>query len=528
MFSKKQVLAMICFCMMAHGQLLAKTKVNISSGSLVGTNAGSNKIVSFKGIPFAAPPIKDLRWKTPQPVVPWKETKQATEFGPQCMQNLIYDDMKFRSAGMSEDCLYLNVWAPSNIQGKKHPVLLYFYGGGFVAGDGSERRYDGASMAQQDIVVITANYRLGLFGLMAHPLLSAETLYQGSGNYTFLDQVAALKWVVKNITAFGGDPSRITIAGESAGSVSVSALMASPLSRDLIAGAIGESGSILGPPLMAVPLVVAQQKGEDLVTAIAGDTANLRDLRKIPAAQLLSLANDAGFTWFSPTVDGYFLPLSPQKLYANKQFSQVPLLAGVNSQEGSYESILAQNKPTVANYKEALQQLYPHDYEQVFNLYPATNIEQVMDAAQDLASDRFISFGTYHWMNTVTQSSGKLGFYYSYQHVRPANVEKEAPEAPPRGATHSAEIEYVLGNLDVNKLYRWQEEDYKVSRLTQQYFANFIKFGDPNGENLATWPSFAENKLMTLSLRPKAQTIDKLKKRYAFHQNGLLNENKDR
>jgi len=131
-------------------------------------------------------------------------------------------------------------------------------------------------------------------------------------------------------------------------------------------------------------------------------------------------------------------------------------------------------------------------------------------------------------MNTVTQSSGKLGFYYSYQHVRPANVEKEAPEAPPRGATHSAEIEYVLGNLDVNKLYRWQEEDYKVSRLTQQYFANFIKFGDPNGENLVTWPSFAENKLMTLSVRPKAQTIDKLKKRYAFHQNGLLNENKDR
>jgi para-nitrobenzyl esterase len=522
MFSKKLLITMMCCFVMTHAQLFAETQVNISSGSLVTANADSNNIVSFKGIPFAAPPVDVLRWKAPQPVDPWQGTKQATAFGPQCMQNLIYDDMKFRSAGMSEDCLYLNVWAPSNIQGKKLPVLLYFYGGGFVAGDGSERRYDGANMAQQDIVVITANYRLGLFGLMAHPLLSAETPYAGSGNYTFLDQVAALKWVVKNITAFGGDPARITIAGESAGSVSVSALMASPLSRDLIAGAIGESGSILGPPLMAVPLADAQQKGQDLVSAVAGDKATLSDLRKVPAKQLLSLANDAGFTWFSPTVDGYFLPASPQELYANRQFSQVPLLAGVNSQEGSYQSILGQNKATVAHYKQALQQLYPHDYAQVFNLYPASNTEQVMDAAQDLASDRFISFGTYHWMDTVTQSSGKPSFYYSYQHIRPANIEKEAPENPPRGATHSAEIEYVLGNLDVNKLYRWQEEDYKVSKLMQQYFANFIKFGDPNGKNLPSWPSFNKNKFMTLSLLPEALPIDMLKKRYTFHQKDLL------
>jgi para-nitrobenzyl esterase len=395
--------------------------------------------------------------------------------------------------------LYLNVWTPSNIKGKKRSVLLYFYGGGFVAGDSSERRYDGASMAQKDIVVITANYRLGLFGLMAHPLLSAETSYQGSGNYTFLDQVAALKWVVENIAAFGGDPSRITIAG-----------------------VIGESGSILGPPLMAIPLTVAEKKGQALVSAIAGDTANLSDLRKIPATQLLNLANNADFTWFSPTVDGYFLPLSPQELYANKQFSQVPLLAGVNSQERSYQNILKQNEPTVANYKEALQRLYTHAFEEVFSLYSAKSPKQVMDAAQDLASDRFIRYGTYHWIDTVTQSSSKPSFYYSYQHIRPVNVEKETPNGPPRGATHSAEIEYVLGNLDVNKLYRWQEEDYKVSKIMQQYFANFIKFGDPNSEDLPSWPSFTEQKFMTLSIQPKALSIDTLKKRYTFHQKDLL------
>ncbi|PKG97843.1 carboxylesterase/lipase family protein [Paraglaciecola sp. MB-3u-78] len=512
MASKKRRLIMMCFCVMAHGQLLADTQVNLSSGSLVGTNADSNNIVAFKGISFAAPPVDTLRWKAPQPVSPWQGTKQATEFGPQCMQNLIYDDMKFRSSGMSEDCLYLNVWTPNNIKAKKRPVLLYFYGWGFVAGDGSERRYDGASMARKDIVVITANYRLGLFGLMAHPLLSAETSYRGSGNYTFLDQAAALQWVVENIAAFGGDPSRITIAGESAGSVSVSALMASPLSRDLVAGVIGESGSILGPPLMAIPLTDAEKKGQALVSAIAGDTANLSDLRKIPATQLLNLANNADFTWFSPTIDGYFLPLSPQELYANKQFSQVPLLAGVNSQEGSYQNILKQNEPTVANYKEALQRLYPHAFEEVFSLYSAKSPKQVMDAAQDLASDRFISYGTYHWMDTVTQSSSQPSFYYSYQHIRPVNVEKETPKSPPRGATHSAEIEYVLGNLDVNKLYRWQEEDYKVSKIMQQYFANFIKFGDPNSKNLPSWPLFAENKLMALSIQPKALSIDTLKK----------------
>ena len=467
MFSKKQLISLVCFCIIAQGQLLANTQINLSSGSILGTTPDSNNVISFKGIPFVAPPINSLRWKAPQPISPWKGTKQATEFGPQCMQNLIYDDMKFRSSGMSEDCLYLNVWTPSNIPGKKRPVLLYFYGGGFVAGDGSERRYDGAGMAQKDIVVITANYRLGLFGLMAHPLLSAQTPYKSTGIYTFLDQVAALKWVVKNIAAFGGDPSRITIAGESAGSISVSALMASPLSRDLIAGAIGESGSILGPPLMAVPLADAQKKGQALVTAIAGVNAALSDLRKIPAAQLLSLANAAGFSQFSTTVDGYFLTSSPQALYASKQFSQVPLLAGVNSQEASYQNILGKKKPTVAHYKQALTKLYPATFEQVFNLYPAKNVEQVMNAAQDLASDRFISYGIYHWMDMVTHSSGKPSFYYSYQHIRPKNTEKVVPVIPQRGATHSAEIEYVLGNLDVNKLYRWQEADYEVSKLMQ-------------------------------------------------------------
>jgi para-nitrobenzyl esterase len=400
---------------------------------------------------------------------------------------------------------------------------LYFYGGGFIAGDGSERRYDGASMAQKDIVVVTANYRLGLFGLMAHPLLSAESDYQGSGNYTFLDQVAALKWVVKNISAFGGDPSRITIAGESAGSVSVSALMASPLSKNLIAGAIGESGSMLGPPLMAVPLKEAQQKGSALVNTIAGDNAKLNDLRKIPAEKLLDLATDAGFNWFSPTVDGYFLPESPNSLYAKGHFSKIPLLAGVNSQEGSYQGILGEKEPTVAHYKQALQRLYPKQAEHVFKLYSAKNAVEVMDAAQDLASDRFISYGTYHWVDVVSKSSGQPSYYYIYEHVRPANIEKQAPDTPPRGATHSAEIEYVLGNLDVNPLYAWQADDYKVSRITQQYFANFIKFGNPNDNGLPKWPKFLEDKLMTLSINPQAQTTNTLKKRYQFHQ-AKLNE----
>src|SRR4051812_39471842 len=244
----------------------AGERVETKNGAVEGT-AEQDGIRVFRGIPFAEPPVGDLRWKPPQPVKKWEGVRQADKFGPRAMQRAIFGDMNFRSNGMSEDCLYLNVWSPAKTgeQGRRLPVLVYFYGGGFMAGDGSEPRYDGASMARKGLVAVTVNYRLGVFGFLAHPELTAESPHHASGNYGLLDQSEALRWVRQNIAAFGGDPDRVTIAGESAGSFPVSPQMASPLSKDLIAGAIGEGGSLRGT-LPPVPLAKAEEGGVRFAT----------------------------------------------------------------------------------------------------------------------------------------------------------------------------------------------------------------------------------------------------------------------
>jgi len=238
----------------------APDRVKAASGVVEGAGRQPSGVRVFKGVPFAQPPAGDLRWKPPQPVKNWDGVRQAVKFGPRCMQAPVFGDMNFRSDGMSEDCLYLNVWTPAKSDKERLPVLVYFYGGGFVAGSGDEPRYDGEGMAAKGIVAVTVNYRLGVFGFLAHPELTKESPHHASGDYGLLDQAAALRWVSQNIAAFGGDPKRVTIAGESAGSASVSAQMSSPLSKDLVAGAIGESGSVLST-MSAVPLAQAEQEG---------------------------------------------------------------------------------------------------------------------------------------------------------------------------------------------------------------------------------------------------------------------------
>lgn len=511
----------------------AQETVKTSNGQLSGVVDRSAGVRSFKGIPFAEPPVGDLRWKPPQPVGNWTGVRAADKFGPRCMQRNIFGDMNFRANGMGEDCLYLNVWTPAKSGREKLPVLVYFYGGGFVAGDGSEPRYDGASMATKGIVAVTVNYRLGPFGFMAHPELSKESSHKASGNYGLLDQHAALKWVRQNIAAFGGDPNRVTIAGESAGSISVSAQMASPLSKNLIAGAIGESGSILGA-LSAVPLSDAEQTGVKFASA-AGAT-NLAELRAMPAEKLLEVTAKPGMPWFTPTIDGYFLPKSPYDIFAAGEQARVPLLAGVNSEEMTAFAVLGREKPTVENYRKALERLYPGKADQVFKLYPATNETEVLDAAQDLAGDRFISHSTWKWTDIATKTGGRPTYYYRYERPRPAmrpemgdarpglaggvvRGQQAAQTPPSRGAVHSAEIEYAMGNLDGNKVYAWTPDDYNVSKVMQEYFANFIRTGDPNGKGLPKWPKFAEGHRLIIDVntravpdnaRPRYELLDRL------------------
>jgi para-nitrobenzyl esterase len=508
-------------------------QVNIAQGSLQGSLDTSDNVSSYKGIPFAAPPLGNLRWRPPQAPAKWQGMRNAQQFGNQCMQKPLYSDMQFRSLGVSEDCLYLNVWTPVKSNDKKLPVLVYFYGGGFIAGDASEKRYDGSNMAKQGMVVVTANYRLGVFGLMSHPQLSKESGYGGSGNYTFMDQQAALRWVANNVEAFGGDPKHITIAGESAGSISVSVLMASPLSKDLIAGAIGESGSILGPPLGIIPLADAEELGVQVFRAVAGEMTDRMQpsidvLRTIPAQVLLDKVSEGNVGRFKPTVDGYVFHKPPGEIYADGEYAKVPLLAGVNSQEGGYENILGEQEPSVQNYRDAVKKLYPNDYTQVLALYTAESNEQVKDTAQALASDRFISYGTWNWVHEVAKSSPGGTYYYLYDHIRPDmrqdyRDDPQSEVAKNRGAVHSAEIEYALGNLDVNNIYEWQAEDYEVSNTMQQYFVNFIKSGNPNGAGLISWPLFLDNKQLVIQKTPKTESIGQLHARYEFHRKYYAN-----
>lgn len=508
----------------------AQDRVRIANGILEGVP--DNGVRSFKGVPFGAPPVGDARWKPPQAVRNWDGVREAKKFGARCMQRNVFGDMNFRANGMSEDCLFLNVWTPARSGREKLPVLVYFYGGGFIAGDGSEPRYDGASMAAKGIVAVTVNYRLGVFGFMAHPELTKESPHKASGNYGLLDQHAALKWVQQNIAAFGGDPKRVTIAGESAGSISVSAQMASPLSKNLLAGAIGESGSIMGA-LSAVPLAEGEQAGVKFGEAI-GKTS-LAALRAMPADQLLEATAKPGLPRFSPTIDGWFFPKSAFAIFAAGEQARVPLLAGVNSAESGYFGVLGRETPTVENYKKALERLYPGKADEVFKLYPATNETEVMDAAQDLASDRFISYSTWKWTDLSTKTGGKATYYYRYERPRPAmrpemgNAQaglaggvirnpqpgNAAPRPPARGAVHSAEIEYAMGNLDSNKVYAWTPDDYKVSKTMQEYFANFIKTGNPNGKGLPNWPKFAEGQRLIIDVNTRAEA-DKTRARYEF------------
>src|SRR5690348_8811353 len=302
--------------------------VRIESGSLAGLRDAANGLDEFRGIAYAAPPTGSLRWKPPQPVAAWKDVRAADHFGPRCMQLGLFSDMVFRSDGVSEDCLYLNVWTPAGGEGKKLPVLVYFYGGGFVGGDGSEFRYDGASLAQRGIVTVTVNYRLDVFGFLALPALAKESLHHATGNYGLLDQVAALRWVHRNIAAFGGDPARVTIGGESAGSMAVSALMASPLSKGLMQGAIGESGAMLGN-LKPRPLDLAERQGLAFERHVGAHS--LAQLRTMPAAKLIAACGDPGMPEFGPVVDGWFLPRSPAAIYEAGEQAHIPLLVGSNS-----------------------------------------------------------------------------------------------------------------------------------------------------------------------------------------------------
>jgi para-nitrobenzyl esterase len=524
---KRTVMVSLALSTVLAVAVQAADQVRTRNGTLQAAADSTPTVRMFKGIPYAQPPVGERRWKAPQPAPNWPGVRPADGFGPRCMQRPVFSDMVFRSDGVSEDCLYLNVWTPARSADERLPVLVYLYGGGFVAGDGSEPRYDGASMTTKGIVVVTVNYRLGVFGFLAHPELSREAPYHASGNYGLLDQSAALHWVNENIGAFGGDPKRVTVAGESAGSISVSGQVASPLSRDLIAGAIMESGSLIGS-LSPQPLADAERDGT--VFAASVGAASVADLRARTAQEVLEAAARPGLPRFRPVVDGYFLPKPvPDILKAGEQ-AHVPLLGGSNSEEQPAGALLRQDEPTPENYAKAVRGLYGEKAAAVLTLYPGSSTEEVLDSATALASDRFIGFSTWRFMEGHARSAGQPVYRYHYAHPRPkflggypesparGGAGAAAPPAPPRGAVHSAEIEYAMGNLATNPHFEWGPADHKVSLVLQGYFANFVKTGNPNGPGLPTWPAYGSKdgfQVMRVDAEPRAEA-EKTRPRYLF------------
>lgn len=462
----------------------APPTVQIDTGRLSGVHQGAIGLDEFKGIAYAAPPVGALRWKPPQPAAAWNGVRKADRFGPRCMQRPLFDDMMFRSNGMSEDCLYLNVWTPAGAESKQLPVLVYFYGGGFLAGDGSEFRYDGASLAQRGIVVVTVNYRLDVFGFLALPALAAESPQHAAGNYGLLDQVAALRWVRRNIAAFGGNPDAVTIGGESAGSMSVSALMASPLSKGLMQRAIGESGAVLAN-LAPQSRANAERQGEAFQRHVGADS--LAQLRAMPADVLLAACGDKGVPDFGLDIDGWLLPRAPAAIYEAGEQAHIPLLVGSNSEEGSYANLLDGKAPTPANYRAVVTQQFGKHADKALKLYPGRDEAEVKASGSALAGDEFIALATWRWMHLQRTTGDAPVYYYYFAKARPAK--RDGSAGPDAGAVHSGEIEYALGNLATNHVFAWTDEDRKTSTAMEGYFANFIKTGNPNGAGLPHWPA---------------------------------------
>jgi para-nitrobenzyl esterase len=454
--------------------------VRTASGRLQGERIADG-ITAYKGIPFAAAPMGELRWRPPAPAAPWKGVRAAHDFSPDCPQA----PNKFASSvgvepRQSEDCLYLNVWTPARSQATKLPVMVWIYGGGFQGGSAARPLYDGTRFAQKGVVLVTFNYRVGAFGFLAHPELSAESGHHRSGNYGILDQIAALRWVRKNVAAFGGDPHRVTIFGESAGSTAANILQASPLAKGLFARVIGESTSQMDA---AAGLLgrqsLAQAERDGLRFASSLGARSLAELRHLPAEALLQ-----PHQFFWPLIaDGYVLPRDVYAIFAAGKQNDVPLLVGSNSAEGVNLRV-PWIKPETAEEKASFAQLYP-------------------EASDPEASSPQPSTDTVAWqMRSWAALQAKTGRSPAYLYW----FDQSPPPAPnaPHGALHGAEIAYVFQNFERDRA--WTDEDRHLGELMSQYWVNFAKSGDPNGPGLPVWPAYAAAapQVMEFSPMPRA------------------------
>jgi para-nitrobenzyl esterase len=467
-------------------------QVKVEGGWIQGTV--EDNLMVFKGIPFAAPPVGELRWRAPQPVEKWDSIRQTTAFAPAPVQG------GNPPSGKSEDCLYLNVWTPAKSAKECLPVLVWIHGGGFSFGSTAEPGYNGEKLARKGVVLVSIAYRVGQLGFLAHPDLSAESPNQVSGNYGLLDMIAGLDWIQRNIDAFGGNPNKVTIFGESAGGISVSMLCASPLAKGLFHRAISQSGGSFGPTRpTAYPgenmktLRQAEIEGEDYVRK--AEVSTVAELRKVDAEKLPA-GWGMGSAW--PIIDGYVIPDDQYRLYEAGQYNDVPVLAGYNSDEG----LTFTREKTPEEYIENVKLRYGKFADDLIKAYPVGE-NFIPKTARDLVRDAAFGWHTWTWARLQTKT-GKSKVYYYYFDRHP-----DYPEDSPNfghGAAHGQDIAYVFQHLDPSNP-QTTKSDLEISKAMGIYWTNFAKKGNPNGEGVPEWPAFSDANPAVMYLGPTLHTV---------------------
>lgn len=469
--------------------------VKTDAGPVSGTQSGYGAIHIFKGIPFAAPPVGNLRWKEPQPVKHWNSVKECTAFAKSPMQGKpnefgVYTrEFLIKDEPLSEDCLYLNVWTGAKSPAEKRPVMVWIYGGGFVSGGTNVPIYDGEALARKGVILVSIPYRVGIFGFFAHPDLTKESAHHASGNYGLMDQQAALRWVQKNIAAFGGDPANVTIAGQSAGSMSVNALVASPLSKGLFAKAIAESGaSFLPGPFSNTTLKDAEDQGIKIAEKF--NVKNLTDLRALPAEELLK--QNSG----RPIVDGYVLPQSIAAIFAAGKQNRVPLLTGWNTDDAFVGGL-----KNAAAYKKEVEAKYGDKAASFLKFYPAASDEEAERSQINISRDMTFGAQNFTWANLQSRGGGPAVYLYRFTRRMPATAEFKK-----YGAFHTGEVGYVFNNLKfLNRPF--EPVDQQLANTMSGYWVNFARTGNPNGAGLPKWPPYTPNNPQTMMLGEKPAAI---------------------
>lgn len=484
------VIALIMSCAGKQNKLIDPI-VDTEYGKVQGVVNESGTLVSFKGIPYAAPPVGDLRWREPQPPVPWEGVRDATKFCANCVQvnnrRLPWTDEYMIRGESSEDCLFLNIWTPAKSSMDNLPVLVYIHGGGLREGSGAIDVYDGEELAKKGIVVVTINYRVGALGFLAHPWLSAESPNNASGNYGFMDQIASLKWMKANIAAFGGNPEKITVAGQSAGSRSVHQLTASPLAKGLICGAVTMSGASMERITTFVSSDTALARGVRFAESLG--VSSLEELRAKPAADLVAD--------FGASIDGYVLPETMVAIFEKGEQNDVPAIAGLVSDEGSSRE--GYGKSTVNDFIKDVKENYGDRADELLSLYPAKTDEEAGTMSVELAREKGRA-DLYEWALFRAQTAKTPAYTYYFSRGIPW------PEHPEFNAFHTGDVIYWFNNL--KKLDRpWTQTDTIVAETASSYLVNFVINGNPNGAGLPEWPAIEAGKAETMELGSDIRVI---------------------